>query len=132
MDENVSALVETVKLQQEQIALMCETFKKKDKHEVVVQQQPRAPDEVRADKIQQLTLALRKSNRIRVYKPDVDINVYLRKFKEEIKTLKHMVGIANDLQRTEYVPIFKSSLDFGWHNRFLLGFFKWCDTYMFA
>ena len=66
----------------------------------------------RADNVQKISLNLRKSTRVKIYKGDSDIHIYLRKFGEEVKTLKQMVGIANDLSRDEYVPIFRASLDF--------------------
>ena len=99
--ETVAKQQEQMLKQQEQIASLCQALKNKDPLQVNVAHAPRNAAEVRAEKIQQLTLNLRKSNRIKLYKPETDINVYLRKFKEEIQTLKHMVGIANDLDCDE-------------------------------
>ena len=38
--------------------------------------------------------------------------MFIKKFGEEIKSLKQMVGIADALSKEEYVPIFRASLDF--------------------
>ena len=38
--------------------------------------------------------------------------MFIKKIGEEIKSLKQMVGIADDLTKEEYVPIFRASLDF--------------------
>ena len=59
-------------------------------------------------------MGLRKSNRIKDFKHTKDSNVrtYLKRFDEELKSLKSMVGITDDLTREEYVPLFRASLDF--------------------
>ena len=51
--------------------------------------------DVRAEKVQKLALSMRKSNRFKVFKvhADSDIKLFLKKFDEEIKSLKVMVGI---------------------------------------
>ena len=64
---------------------------------VNVQPAPIPANVIRAEKVQKLSLNLRKSNRIKLFKADTDIQVYMRKFGEEIKTLKQMVGIDDDL-----------------------------------
>ena len=79
---------------------------------VNVQPAPVDPNIVRTEKVQRLSLNLRKSNRIKVFKADSDIQVYLKKFGEELNSLKQMVGIDDDLSRDEYIPIFRASLDF--------------------
>ena len=67
-----------------------------------------APDGavIRADKLQHIAIGLRKSNRIKYFKHHKDSNVrmYIKKFDEEIRSLKTMVGIDNDLSKEEYVP----------------------------
>ena len=57
---------------------------------------------------------MRKSNRIKVFKAnnDSDIRKFIKKFGEELKSLKPMVGIDDALTKEEYVPIFRASLDF--------------------
>ena len=69
---------------------------------------------VRAEKVQRLAMSMRKSNRIKVFRHtnDSDIRKYIKKFNEELKSLKPMVGINNDLTQPEYVPLFRASLDF--------------------
>ena len=72
--------------------------------------QPAAQDvaAVRADKVQRLAIGLRKSNRVKDFKHTKDSNIrtYIKRFDEELKSLKSMVGIANDLSRDEYVPLY--------------------------
>ena len=72
------------------------------------------PVVVRAEKVQSLAMNMRKSNRIKIFKAcsDSDIQMFIKKFGEELNTLKQMVGIDNDLTKGEYVPIFRASLDF--------------------
>ena len=69
---------------------------------------------LRANKVQQMALALRKSNKIRDFKHTKDSNIrkYLNKFDEEIKSLKVVVGIDDDLAFVEYIPLLRASLDF--------------------
>ena len=78
--------------------------------------QPAAQDvaAVRADKVQRLAIGLRKSNKVKDFKHTKDSNIrtYIKRFDEELKSLKSMVGIANDLTKEEYVPLFRASLDF--------------------
>ena len=68
----------------------------------------------RAEKVQKLSMNMRRSTRIKVFKAstEFDIRIYIKKFEEEINTMKQIVGIADDLTREEYVPIFRNSLDF--------------------
>ena len=69
---------------------------------------------IRAEKVQKLALCMRKSNRIKVFRHtnDSDIRKYIKKFDEELKSLKPMVGITDDLTQAEYVPLFRAALDF--------------------
>ena len=108
----MKTLVEQNNKLTEQVTALCQTLAAKGPVEVQVQPAQRNAADVRAERVQQLALNLRKSTRVKVYKPEADVNVYLRKFAEEIKTLKHIAGIDDDLLRGEYVPIFKSNLDF--------------------
>ena len=59
-------------------------------------------------------MCMSKSNRIKVFKHtnDSDIRKYIKKFDEELKSLKPMVGIDNALIQAEYVPLFRAALDF--------------------
>ena len=73
---------------------------------VTVQPAVQADAAVRADKVQRLAIGLRKSNRIKDFRHTKYSNIwmYTKRFDEELKSLKSMVGIANDLSREEYVP----------------------------
>ena len=81
---------------------------------VNVNQAPLAPNVVRAEKVQRLAMAIRKTNRLKEFKhtKESNIRVYIKKFEEELKSLKVMVGIANDLERNEYIPLLRGSLDY--------------------
>ena len=78
--------------------------------------QPQQPDAnaVRADKLQHLTLGLRKSNKIRDFKDvlESDIKEWVKKFDFEIAALKRMVGINDDLSKDEYIPLLRNKLDY--------------------
>ena len=117
-EEYMKQLVETVALQQGQISNLIETIKLMPgvQNPVAVTVQPVAVDPlvVRAEKVQRLSMNMRKSNRIKIFKAcnDSDIRMFIKKFGEKIKSLKQMVGIADDLTKEEYVPIFRASLDF--------------------
>ena len=116
--EDMKKLVDTVVLQQGQIANLIETIKLMPgvAHPVVVnvQQAQIDPVIVRAEKVQRLSINMRKSNHIKVFKAnnDSDIRKFIKKFGEELTSLKPMVGIDNALTKEEYVPIFRASLDF--------------------
>ena len=77
--------------------------------------QPQVADGVlRAEKIQKLAINMRKSARFKPFKvtADSDIKLFLKKYGEELRTMKAMVGIADELTKEEYTPIFRSCLDF--------------------
>ena len=67
---------------------------------------------VRAEKIQCLTVGLRKSNKIKDFRDTVDANIkdWIKKFDFEITALKRMVGINDDLTRDEYIPLLRDKL----------------------
>ena len=108
----------TILQQQNQITGLIEAIKLMPgvQHPVAVTVEPAviAPDVIRAEKVQRLALNMRKSNRIKIFKAnnDSDIKLFIKKFDEELKSLKLMVGLADDLTKEEYVPIFRASLDF--------------------
>ena len=81
---------------------------------VNVQPAPLDQNAVCAEKVQRLAMSMRKSNRVKVFKAsgDSDIQIFLKRFGEELITLKQMVGINDDLSKQEYVPIFRASLEF--------------------
>ena len=80
----------------------------------VVQPPRQDPVEVRAEKLQRLTLALRKSNKIKDFKDvlETDIKTWLKKFDFEIVALKRMVGIGDDLTDVEYIPLCRDKIDY--------------------
>ena len=80
----------------------------------IVQPQQQDPGTVRAEKVQRLSLALRKSNKVKDFKDslETDIKTWLKKFDFEIVALKRMVGIGDDLTRLEYVPLCCDKLDY--------------------
>ena len=80
----------------------------------VVQPAQQDPQAVRAERIQRLTLGLRKSNKIRDFKDtaESDIRLWLQRFDFEIAALKVMVGINDDLSRDEIIPLLKDKLDY--------------------
>ena len=80
--------------------------------EVEVRPAPVQAEVLRAEKVQKLSLHLHKGSRVKLFKADTDVLLYLKKYGEEITSLKQMVGIADALSRDEYVPIFRSMLDF--------------------
>ena len=81
---------------------------------VTVNPAPIAADVIRAEKVQKLAFNMRKSNRFKIFKvhADSDVKLFIKKFDEELKSLKIIVGIDDDLTQEEYIPIFRASLDF--------------------
>ena len=100
-------------LLQQQTALLQQI---KNPAPLTVQYAPAAPniDNVRKEKVQSINLNIRKSNRLKIFKvsTDTDIKLFLKKFEEELNNMKVLVGIDGDLTRNEYVPIFRSCLDY--------------------
>ena len=80
----------------------------------IVQPQQQDAQAVRAEKLQRLTLALRKSNKIRDFKDssEADIKTWLKKFDFEIVALKRMVGIVDDLTDAEYIPLCRDKIEY--------------------
>ena len=77
---------------------------------------PPGPDNgaIRAEKVQKINFNLRKSARLKPFRvsADSDIKLFLKRFDEELQNMKAMVGLNEVLSRDEYVPIFRSCLDF--------------------
>ena len=77
---------------------------------------PPGPNNValRAEKVQKINFNLRKSARLKPFRvsADSDIKLFLKRFDEELQNMKAMVGLNDVLSREEYVPIFRSCLDF--------------------
>ena len=116
MEELVAALAEQNKVQQIQITSLVDTLKQMPGIAGPIQVAAAAPDPaaIRADKVQRIALGLRKSNRIKDFKhhKDSNIRIWIKKFEEEIKSLKTMIGIDSELTRDEYVPLFRGSLEY--------------------
>ena len=116
MSEEVKSLVATVQQQQEQIVSLLNTIKAMPwvSNPVAVNVVPAQPAaaEIRAEKIQRLAVCMRKSNRVKPFKFDSDILVFLKRFQEELISLKSITGIDFQLSKEEYIPIFRASLDF--------------------
>ena len=114
--EEVKTLAETVVLQQKQIEGLIDVIKLmpgvNEPVKVTVEASQLTPDEIRADKIQKLAVCMRKSHRVKPFKFDQDILVFLKRYKEELASLKSICGINFALNKDEYIPIFKASLDF--------------------
>ena len=122
MDERIEKLVlDSTKQGNEsrrQISMLIDVLKNIPKFggelRAVVQPPRQDPVEVRAEKLQRLTLALRKSNKIKDFKDvlETDIKTWLKKFDFEIVALKRMVGIADYLTKEEYIPLIRDKLDY--------------------
>ena len=69
---------------------------------------------VRGEKLQKLSLALRKSGKIKDFKDTQECKVrdWLKRFDQELLALKKMSGIDNDLQRDEVIDCLKDKLDY--------------------
>ena len=116
MAEQQKTLVEQNKAQQTQITSLVDALKLMPGIAGPIQVAAAAADPaaIRADKVQRVALGLRKSNRIKDFKhhKDSNIRIWIKKFEEEIKSLKTMIGIDSELTRDEYVPLFRGSLDY--------------------
>ena len=94
MSEDIKTLVQTV-------AGLVETIKGMPGVQQPIQvdmrpsQQPTA-DEIRADKVQRVAVSMRKSNRVKPFKYDSDILVFLKRFQEELTSIKSIHGMNND------------------------------------
>ena len=69
---------------------------------------------VRSEKLAKLSLALRKSGKIKDFKDTEDSNVreWLKRFDQELLSLKKMCGIDDDLQRSEVIDCLRDKLDY--------------------
>ena len=69
---------------------------------------------IRTDKLAKLSLALRKSSKVKDFKDTQESNIreWLKRFDQEIIQLKKMSGIADNISRAEYVDFIKDKLDF--------------------
>merc|ERR1712240_882723 len=67
----------------------------------------------RKEQFQTLVFNFRKTNRVKQFKgnSESDIDLFFKKFHEELNTNKILVGLSSDLTRDEYVPLFRSCLE---------------------
>merc|ERR1712175_18503 len=68
----------------------------------------------RKEQFQTLVFNFRKTNRLKQFKgnSESDIDLFFKKFHEELNTNKILVGLSSDLTRDEYVPLFRSCLEY--------------------
>ena len=68
----------------------------------------------RADRINKMNIALRKSQKVKEYREmnDISIKEWLTRFDQEINALKRIYGVVGDLTRDEIVEFFKDRLDY--------------------
>ena len=117
-EEYMKQLADTVKQQQDQITNLIQVLQQmpgvQEPVRVNVQPAAVAAEAIRAEKVQKLALNMRKSNRFKIFKvtTDSDVKLFIKNFDEELKSLKLMVGIDDNLTKEEYIPIFRASLDF--------------------
>ena len=74
-----------------------------------------APVVTRAEKISRMQLNLRKSNKLKEFKESTEtgaVKEWLSRFETEIKTLKKMAGIADDLSRDEMIELFQDRIEY--------------------
>ena len=100
--------------QQNQIAELLRTLKDPPPVTVDLRQPVVADNVIRAEKVQKINFNLRKSSRLKPFRvsADSDIKLFLKRFDEELQNMKAMVGLNALLTKEEYVPIFRSCLDF--------------------
>ena len=78
-----------------------------------------APQAVRENKLAQLSQALRKSTKIKDFRdsPECKIREWLRRFDQEILALRKMYGLAEELNRNEWVVCIRDKLDYDVQDR---------------
>ena len=69
------------------------------------------PVAVRRDQVIKITSNFNKGKKFKQYKVTHDIKLFLKMFDEEIVNMRAAVGLADELQKAEWVPIFRGSLD---------------------
>ena len=70
------------------------------------------PDAVRKEQVLKITQNFNKSKRLKPYKVTHDVKLFMKMFDEEIINMRAGVGLNDDLRKEEWVPIFRSSLEF--------------------
>ena len=69
------------------------------------------PAQVRKDQVLKITQNFNKVKKLK-YKVTHDVKLFLKMFDEEIINARASVGLKEDLEKKEWVPIFRASLDF--------------------
>ena len=114
--ELLAQLIQDNKEQKEKaVELETRLAKEREDAEVTLKAPDVDQNVVRSDKIQKLNLNMRRSQRVKPYKVsgDIDIKLFLKKFDEELINIKALVGLAGEnLEKDEWVPIFRSCLEF--------------------
>ena len=69
---------------------------------------------VRGEKLAKLSLAFRKSGKLKEFKdtPELKVRDWLKRFDQELLALKKMSGIDDDLQRQEVIDCLKDKLEY--------------------
>ena len=100
--------------QQNQVAELLKALKDPAPVRVDLRQPAVADEVIRAEKVQKISYNIIRSSRLKIFKlsADVDIKLFLKKFNEELNTMKVVVGLNDELSKEEFVPIFRSCLDF--------------------
>lgn len=101
-------------VQQDQVAELLKHLKDPAPVQVDLRPPAIADGVIRAGKVQKLSYNVIRSNRLKIFKlsAEADIKWFLRKFNEELNTMKGVVGLNDELSKEEFVPIFRSCLDF--------------------
>ena len=91
MAEELKQMAETVNLQQQQIASLIDAIKAMPgiANPMAVNVVAAPPDAaaIRADKVQHLALCMWKSNRIKPFRFDSDVKIFIKRFTEELTSL---------------------------------------------
>ena len=113
-EERFAAQQKQIADQQSQIADLIQNIKEPPTVTVEFKQPPPENNVIRAEKVQKISYNLRRSARLKPFKvsADVDIKLFLKRFDEELQSMKVMVGFNENLNKEEYVPIFRSCLEF--------------------
>ena len=96
-----------IAVQQNQIAELLQAIKEPPQVRVDFQQPAVHADVLKAEKVQKIGYNIIRSSRLKTFKlsADGDIKLFIKKFDEEIKTMKAVVGLNEELTKEEFVPI---------------------------
>ena len=113
-EERFATQQQLISDQQGQIAILLQNIKEPGTVKVEVAAPAPEAAVVRAEKVQKIAATIRRSTRVKPFKvsSEIDVKLFLKRFEEELQSMKLMVGLAANLTRDEYVPIFRSCLEF--------------------